>query len=308
MNVGVRSCGSVDIAFIAGLYNKARHGSYEFVPFNVETLQKSIQEKKLRILIAEIDGQIVGSAACRSSSRGEEIEWLLTAEGPDRRAMEDTLVEEIEKRAASDTITASVDSESMEIGEWVRRGYAPQGGMYQMIAGLDRPRPVPPALPGTTMCSLAPERVQEFIEMVNEGFGRKRLEEDAVRRWKTELPSFSEDWIHVAQSEGKIVSVVVAKPDVKYNSQYRGRRGYLGPAATLSEHRGKGFASVLTCRAMNFLLEKGMDSVSLHTSELNVPSLTLLKKIGFRAAHNWKFLRKNLSQTRSQIVDTDSKM
>jgi hypothetical protein len=34
--------------------------------------------------------------------------------------------------------------------------------------------------------------------------------------------------------------------------------------------------------------------VVLHTSELNVPSVTLLRNIGFEVGHHVKFLRKNL--------------
>ncbi|MEM2780808.1 MAG: GNAT family N-acetyltransferase, partial [Candidatus Bathyarchaeia archaeon] len=70
------------------------------------------------------------------------------------------------------------------------------------------------------------------------------------------------------------------------------KRGYLGPAATLSEFRGKNLASALTRKAMNFLYEKGMDTVSLYTFEGNIPSITLLKKLGFKVQHHWKFMHK----------------
>ena len=47
---------------------------------------------------------------------------------------------------------------------------------------------------------------------------------------------------------------------------------------------------------MNFLYEKGMTSVVLYTSEQNVASVALLQRLGFRIGHNWKFMRKVLSQ------------
>ena len=100
----------------------------------------------------------------------------------------------------------------------------------------------------------------------------------------------------MAESEGRILSVVVAWPAVKFNQFFGAKRGYLGPAATVPEYRSKSLASALTVRAMNFLCEKGMNTVVLHTSEQNVPSVTLLKKIGFEVGHHIKFLRKRIKR------------
>jgi hypothetical protein len=51
---------------------------------------------------------------------------------------------------------------------------------------------------------------------------------------------------------------------------------------------------------MNFLFEKGMDSVCLYTSELNIPSVALLGKLNFEVAHNWKFMRKYFDNKREK--------
>jgi len=72
------------------------------------------------------------------------------------------------------------------------------------------------------------------------------------------------------------------------------KRGYLGPAATLPEFRNKHLASALTAKAMNFLFEKGMDSVRLGTSEQNISSITLLRNLGFQVDIVRKILRKEL--------------
>ncbi|MGQ9539263.1 MAG: hypothetical protein ACUVTE_06780 [Candidatus Bathycorpusculaceae bacterium] len=53
-------------------------------------------------------------------------------------------------------------------------------------------------------------------------------------------------------------------------------------------------ASALTRHAMNFLYEKEMDSVGLYTVEQNTPSVMLLRKLGFKVGHHWKFMRKIL--------------
>jgi RimJ/RimL family protein N-acetyltransferase len=47
---------------------------------------------------------------------------------------------------------------------------------------------------------------------------------------------------------------------------------------------------------MNFLFEKGMNSVALYASEQNAASMSLLQRIGFRINHHWKFMRKDLAQ------------
>ena len=68
----------------------------------------------------------------------------------------------------------------------------------------------------------------------------------------------------------------------------------MGPAATLPEFRSKGLASALTRRAMNFLFSKGLDSVGLYTEETNEASINLLRRLGFKIMHHWKFLVKYL--------------
>jgi ribosomal protein S18 acetylase RimI-like enzyme len=146
-----------------------------------------------------------------------------------------------------------------------------------------------------TVRSLKSGEETEFVCAVNAGFGWERLKPGEVQKWKAETPYFNEEWIHVAECDGKIVSIVVAKQDMEYNRSFKGSRGYLGPAATLPEYRGRNLASALTCRAMNFLCEKGMSSVALYTQEQNVASVALLRKLGFRVGHHWKFMRKSLT-------------
>jgi ribosomal protein S18 acetylase RimI-like enzyme len=132
------------------------------------------------------------------------------------------------------------------------------------------------------------------VETVNAGFGWERLELGDLERWKTEDPPFDEEWVHVAEAAGKIVSVVVAKPDTDYNKYLHCRMGYLGPATTLPEFRNKHLASALTARAMNLLFEKGMNMVRLGTSEKNVSSIALLRSLGFHVDNVRKILRKKL--------------
>jgi len=294
--MNIRDFVQEDLPHLVNLLNKTYGKSYEFIPYTEDKLRSWIQEGNLKVLVAEEDGEVTGSIACRSGHWGEEIELLTTYEIPNQKLTEDALVGEIEKHLKGEKIFTVVDSGSPKINEWTERGYKLEGGLYHMIAILEGPKSLPKVPEGIIIRSLKPKEEKEFVEAVNAGFGSERLKIGVIQRWKKECPPFNEEWVHVAEIDNKIVSVVASRPDVEYNEFFGGKRGYLGPAATLSEHRSKNLASALACRAMNFLFQKGLDSVALYTSEQNIPSITLLRKLGFKIGHHWVFMRKQLSQ------------
>jgi len=164
-----------------------------------------------------------------------------------------------------------------------------------MLTELAELKAIPEIPENVVLRSLKPKEENEFVQLVNNGFGYERVRPGDIQKWKTENPPFDEEWIHVAESDGKLVSVVVAKPDVGYNRFFNAKRGYLGPAATLSEHRGTNLASAITVRTMNFLFEQGMDSACLFTLETNIPAIKLLRNIGFEIGHSWKFMQKHFT-------------
>jgi ribosomal protein S18 acetylase RimI-like enzyme len=301
MTIQIRSFNSKDTPILVKLLNEKYKGSYEFVPYTEDGLLSRIKEDNLTVFVAEEKGEVLGSAAYAEGHWGEEIEWLAISKVPKQKLVKDALVSEIEKQVKGETVFTVVDAESQEMEEWIARGYRAEGGLYHMIARLEGLKPLPKIPEGTVLRSLKPDEEEKFVEAVNAGFGSERVTMGSIRRWKSEFPPFNEEWIHVAELNNKIVSVVVSRPDTKYNNFFNGKRGYLGPAATLPEHRGKNLASALTCQAMNFLYEKGMNSVALYTSEENIPSITLLQKLGFNVGHHWKFMRKNwLSSKRAK--------
>lgn len=294
--VQIRSYVEKDLSTLVNLLNDTRKGSYEFMPLTEKEVFARIQEGKSRILMAEDSGEIVGSVTYNDGYWGEEIRWLTVCDRTDRELVENTLVTEAEKLVHGQSVFTSIDSESPKINEWVERGYMPEGGLYQMIAKLERIRPVPTVPEGIVLRSMKPYEAQKVVETTNEVFGWERLKLDFVEKGKVDSPPFNEEWVHLAEVGDRILSVVVAWPAVKYNQYFGAKRGYLGPAATISEYRSKKLASALTVRAMNFLYEKGLDTVVLHTSERNAPSVTLLRNIGFEIGHLSKFLRKNMQQ------------
>jgi ribosomal protein S18 acetylase RimI-like enzyme len=296
MTVQIRNFTEENLSSLVKLLNETRKGSYEFIPINEQKLRSQIKEWDLKILVAEEEGEIIGSVAYNNGHWGEEIEWLCVLENPNRKHLENLLVTEIEKHVKSEKIFTVVDAESPKINEWTERGYKSEGGLCHMIATLDTAKPLPKVPEGTIISSLKTEEEKDFTEAVNAGFDHERLKQGAIQRWRSECPPFSEEWIHVAKLDNKIVSVVVSRPDVKHNKFFGGKRGYLGPAATLSKYRGKNLASALTRRAMNALFEKGMNPVALYTTEQNVPAVTLFRRLGFKIRHCWKFMCKNVSQ------------
>jgi ribosomal protein S18 acetylase RimI-like enzyme len=296
MTIEIRRFAERDLPFIVELINGDRKGSYEFFPYTEERFREWIQEGKLKILIAEENGRVLGSGAYYDGYWGEEIEWLIVPENPSQKLVESMLLVETEKYVQKGTVFTVVDDGSPKMDQWTERGYKLQGGLCHMVATLDTLRPLPEVPEGTTIRSFRSVEERELVDAVNAGFGTERLKMGDVERWKSENPPFSEKWIQIAEINSRIVSVVVAKPDTRYNERFNGNRGYLGPASTLPEYQGRNLASALTVQAMNFLLEKGFDSVALHTSELNVPSLALLRKLGFKTGHHWRFMRKTLAK------------
>jgi ribosomal protein S18 acetylase RimI-like enzyme len=227
----------------------------------------------------------------------EHVSWLAACEGHNRRAVENILVNEIEKDAKGGTVMAMIDEGSPRINDWIDRGYALHPGFQRMSATLDCLKPIPELAEGARLRSLRPDEEGKLVTVMNTGFGWQRLEPGVLETWKSEDPSFSEEWVQIAEIGERMVSAVVARPDTDYVKYLRLKRGHLGPAATLPEFRNKHLGTALTARAMNFLFEKGMYSVRLGTSEQNVSSIALLRSLGFQVDIVTKILRKDLKNT-----------
>lgn len=282
-----------DLPLLVKLLNETYKDRYEFIPHSESTFVSEVHERGFKILVAQENGEVRGFAACSKGRWGEEIEWLCVKSVPNQSELEDMLVREIEKCLESGKVFTVLDVDSPKIENWIRRGYAIEGGLYHMVAELDNQQPIPPVLKDIIIRGLKLGEERKMIETVNTGYGWERLSSDSFKKWRSYDPFFNEDWVHVAELDGKIISVVVSRRDIEYNKHFNAKRGYLGPAVTLSKYRCKGLVTALTRRAMNFLLEKGMKSSALYTSEKNTASVTLLERLNFEIKHHWKFLYKH---------------
>jgi ribosomal protein S18 acetylase RimI-like enzyme len=279
------------------LLNEEYRNSYEFIPFDEERILSQIRQRGLKVLVAEENGDVLGLIGTHTHAEEhleEHVSWLAACEGHNQRAVENILVNEIEKDAKGGTVMTMIDEGSPRINDWINRGYALHPGFQRMSATLDGLKPIPELAEGAKLRSLRPDEEEKLVTAINAGFGWQRLELGVLETWKSEDPPFSEEWVQVAEIGQRIVSAVVAKPDTDYVEYLHLKRGHLGPAATLPEFRNKHLASALTARAMNSLFEKGMDSVRLGTSEQNVSSIALLRSLGFQVDIVRTILRKDL--------------
>jgi ribosomal protein S18 acetylase RimI-like enzyme len=298
MTVQIAEFDKKHLPTIARLLNDEYRDYDEFIPFNEERVQSEIRYRDLRLLIAEENGKVLGLIGTHSHENSEEhISWLAAIKGQNQKAIENMLVNAIEKNVKTNVILIMIDEGSPKIADWTNRGYVLEPGYQRMSAKLDGLRPIPKVDEDTKLRSLRPDEEEQFVEAVNRGFGWKRLERGDLETWKVEDQPFTEEWVQVAEVKERIVSIVVAKPDTDSIKYLHLNRGYLGPAATLPEFRNKHLASALTARAMNFLFEKGMDSVRLGTSEQNISSIALLRSLGFQVENVRKILRKELRKT-----------
>ncbi len=284
------------------LLNEEYKGSYGFISFNEERILSQIRQRGLKVLVAEENGDMLGLIGTHTHAEEhleEHVSWLAARKEHNQRAVENILVNEIEKDAESGTIITMIDEGSPKINDWINRGYTLQAGFQQMSATLKCLKPIPKVAEGFKLRSLRADEEKKLVTAVNAGFGWQRLKLGDLETWKSENPPFTEDWIQVAETGERIASVVVARPDTDYVRYLHFKRGHLGPAATIPEFRNRHLASALTARAMNFLFGKRMDSVRLGTSEQNISSIALLRGLGFKVDVVRKILRKNL-KTRIQ--------
>jgi ribosomal protein S18 acetylase RimI-like enzyme len=280
-----------------GLLNEEYRNSYEFIRFDEERILSQIRQRRLKVLVAEENGDVLGLIGTHTHAEEhleEHVSWLAACEGPNRGAVENILVSEIEKDAEGGNVMTMIDEGSPRINDWVDRGYSLCPGFQRMSATLDGLKPIPELAEGAKLRSLRLDEEEKLVTAMNAGFGWQRLEPGILETWKSEDPPFSEEWVQVAEIGERIVSAVVARPDTDYVKYLHLKRGHLGPAATLPEFRNKHLGTALTARAMNFLFEKGMDSVRLGTSEQNVSSIALLRSLGFQVDIVTKILRKDL--------------
>ena len=285
---------------VLSLVNEAEAGSHEFIPYSEKSLQADLKEASSVVLATDDEDRITGLAYLSRQWFGETI-TLHVRPGPGQWEVGDLLLSALEPRTQTDELSTSVDTSDHErLAFFLERGYRPESSLYEMTADLDRRRRRRRLPAGYIVGSLKMDEEEAFIQLVNTAYAGERLRPGVLAQWQAEDRNFGTDWVQVARCVGQLVATVVARSDREYNEYFHASRGYLGPAATLPSYRGKGLSQALTARAMNFLRERGMRTVCLHTWELNQPALKLTRNLGFRVAHEWRILGKTAQRRHSR--------
>jgi len=279
-----------DLTELVVLWNEAQQGSYEFIPYTEERLHEELEGAASILVAVDEQGKIAGFALFRREWYGGE---LLVCVRPGERKIEEQLLMAIEREAQSGELTVVIDAEDQErIEFFTAKGYQSGGSLYQMVAELDRPSLEPTVPSGYLLRGLGPDEEEALIQVVNAAYQGERLRSGVLARWKEEDPAFSTEWVQIAEYDEKLVAAAVARTDHEYNLHYHAKRGYLGPAATLPDYRGKGLNRALTVRVLDLLRKQGLERACLYTWSGNRAALRVLPGLGFRVSHEWRLLTK----------------
>ncbi|MBE0431085.1 MAG: GNAT family N-acetyltransferase [Dehalococcoidia bacterium] len=286
-----------DMPRMVSLLNEVQRQSYEFIPYTEEGLRARLTGASSVLLTVDEQDRILGFAYLRQDWYGETF-TLCVRFCPERDEISDRLLAAIEPANKTGDVSTSIDPlDSDRLAFFTARGYEPESSLYQMLADLEQPLPLPPLPDGYVARCLRPDEEEALIQLANAAYDGDRLRPGILERWRADDPIFDVDLVHLAEYGGELVALVAGRSDLEYNKHYRARRGYLGPACTLPAHRAKGLIKVLTARAMHSLRDRGMRTVCLHTWEGNPPAVKLTKDLGFRVGHEYRILHKILPRS-----------
>ncbi len=281
----IRPYSESDIAELTNLVNEAQRGSNEFIPRTERDVQERLAGASCVLLAIDEEDSIAGFVYLRQDWYAETL-TLSVRPGRSQDEIADLLLPIIEPQNKTGVVSTSIEPQNQSrLTLFTGRGYARESSLFRLIAPLDRPQAVPQVTAGYVIRSLRPDEEDALIKLANSAYQGDRLRPGILARWREGDPTFDSDLIQVAEYEGELVALVVAKSDLMYNKHFNARRGYLGPAGTLPTHRGNNLSKGLTAQAMNLLRERGMDTACLHTWDKNPSALAVATSLGFRVDH-----------------------
>lgn len=257
---------------------------YEYVPYTKETLRSKLEGRPI-VLVAR-NHTIEGFVTCYVAPWGTTIDTLCVKKGPDRIKIEDMLISKVEEGAKGWKVVIFLGSDSPRIADFEKRGYEIYGGLYHMTVKLDHVYPIPPVPKGAVLRSM---REGDAERITKAFYDPEKVGPSIFKPGFTEI--WKEDWNHLADLNGKIVSVLCTRPENKYNEHYHKKRAEIW-GHTPPEHRWKGFEEALISRAFNSLREKGMEVAAVVDTETPPEFINLYKSLGFKVRKHWKFLRR----------------
>lgn len=304
VSMNIRACKETDLKAILDLANRRNKNTHEFVPLTHKSLTKWIEESKALVYIAE-DKQFTGFAIAERGWPAEpdeiQISMLCAEAKRNGASIERELLDQCQKHSEVEGIITMLPIGDPKIKQQEKWGFQLNGGIFQLTRSLSKMPPKPPVMKGAKVRGLKKGEEKEFVTVMNTSFARTRLTMKDFEDWKRNDPLFNYDWIQVVEFEGSLIGAGVARRDIEFNRYYRAKRGYLGPAGTLPEFRGKGLNRTVNWHAMNAAKHFGMTSVSLYTHEENFPVLKLTHELGYTIIYHWKILKRIEMHTRHDM-------
>lgn len=293
--MNIRQYEEADLESILELANRKNRNLHEFVPLTSKSLQLWIEDAQLLVVVAE-DSQLEGFAIGERGWPGEpdeiEISMLCAETQANAASVEKSLIDASESISEANGIVTLIPIGDPRIAEYEEWGFRLDGGLLQLTRPLGEMPPQPPIMKGARIRSLKNGEEEEFVKLLNTSYARPRLTLKDLKAWHRDDPQFNYDRVQVVEYQGKLIGAGVSRTDIEYNAHYHKKRGYLGPAGTLPEFRGRGLNKAVNWHAMKSAKEHGMDSVSLYTHEENFPILKLTYDLGYTLVYHWKLLRR----------------
>ena len=259
---------------------------YEFIPYTEETLRPKIEGRPIAFVAKNHTTD--GFVTCYIASWGTTIDMLCVKRGPNRKKIEDMLISKVEEGAKGWKVVVFLSSDSPRIAVFEEKGYEIYGGLYHMTVKLDHVYPIPPVPEGVVLRNMRKGDAETITKTFYDpdSVGPSIFKPGFTKVWM-------ENWDHVAELNGKIVSVYCTRPENKYNEHYHAKRAEIW-GHTPPEHRRKGLEEALMCRALNSLREKGMEVAAIVDTETPPEYPEFIRSLGFKVKKHWKFLRKYL--------------
>jgi mycothiol synthase len=136
--------------------------------------------------------------------------------------------------------------------------------------------PEPPALPpGYTVRPYAPADLAALAETLTSAYEESRWDTERVRRDLVEAPDVER--IYVAAFAGSPVATASAR---LLPQRFPGS-GYVHWVGTAPAHRGKGLATLVTLRVLDYFREAGLRDAVLETDDFRLPALRTYLRLGF---------------------------
>jgi ribosomal protein S18 acetylase RimI-like enzyme len=301
------------------IYNRARAGEPEFVPFTVDQLERIRRSpwfKPDTRFIAELAGAPVGTVNAYlgddKQMRVGDVTGLKVVPEARRRGVGSALLgralASLRERGATGVEGGSWDHEAAGISFLRKHGFAPS----HTYSWMDRPAT---PIPGdAAVCRRV--TLREFGETDDEIATYHRLFESAYAEYHNHERLTPSDWTYFVRHQrddgtiveryfaldaGQPVGFVILAIDQRENEQLGTKRAWVYDIGVLKEHRGQGIGTRLLVHLIERAAADGMDSVILNVDDQNVTGARrVYERVGFRLVRQYLSFERSLVQPDSR--------